>query len=609
MTGVYDTVTNIRNRLSLFQQGATRDQTEISEVQEMAMQALQEMQGYLNTNVDGEHLFSGARVNTAPMELQAQTLTEFQEMYDGYLNEFPKTRSSNLLDLSTTPEKTGDVLFTASATQNFITTTNRNAALSHAGHGSQITVAETTSNDRTYSITAQPPSNNAGNLLQEGTSATGTITYNQSGTATNPATGVLTFAYTADGQMTMSAATAGALANMPAGMIFSISDDANFNGGFEVVSNDSGVVTFKNNASMYDNESVEYDDLTIYNEDDGAAVTAATSGSVTFDTSYGGVTIRPGTGGSFATVAVGEELTITGTSKHDGRFIVDTVNSDGSVTLVTNPIALQVSKFREQSARTDVTLGYGSGATAGTLTGLNVNFNPLTTGERIHSNVPNAFMVGGIATPAVGAVFSLSSTSGVHDGVYEVVSNDGTDIVIRSNLVTNETAASAELSAESWYKGDNLASTVKVSEQRSIVTGTFASDPAFEKIIRALGLVAQGVYGTAGGLDNHSERVGQAIYLLQDALDYPAGADAPFGAEEASDIKALTSRNAQSMRMLSQADTIHKSMSVFLNVQVQEITQVDMNATIATLVSDQNTLEASYQAMARTSSKSLLDYI
>lgn len=609
LDGVYDTVTNIRNRLSLFQQGNPKDQTEIREVQEMAMQAMQELQGYLNTNIDGEHLFSGARVNAAPVELQAQTLTDFQARYDGYINQFPTTRSSNLLDLATTTAQTGAIKFTAAATQNFISTTKLNGALSHAGHGSQITVAGSTSNNQTYPITAQPPTNSAGNLLAEGTSNTAEITYTQAGAATNPATGVLTFSYTADGQMKMSAATAGALANMPVGMVFTMGNDAAYNGGFQVVSNDSGVVTFKNNTSMYDNESVAYDKLTIYNETDTAAVTGATSGSVTFDTTKDGLTIRPGTGGSFATVAAGEELTITGTSKHDGRYIVGAANADGSITLTTNPIALQVSKFREQSGRTDVTLSYGSGTGAGSLTGLNLNFNPLTTGERIHSNVANAFVVSGVNTPAVGDVFTLSSTSGVHDGVYEVVSNDGTDIVIRSKLVTNESSGTATLGAESWYKGDTLATSVKVSEQRSIVTGTFASDPTFEKMFRALGLVAQGVYGTAGGLENHSERVGQAMYLLQDALDSTAGSNPPFGTEEVSDLKALSSRNAQSMRMLSQADDIHKTMSTFLSIRVQEITQVDMAATIATMMSDQNTLEASYTALARTTSKSLLDYV
>ncbi len=212
--------------------------------------------------------------------------------------------------------------------------------------------------------------------------------------------------------------------------------------------------------------------------------------------------------------------------------------------------------------------------------------------------------------PAVGSVFTLGSTSGVNDGVYKVVASDGTNIDIESvPAMTAETTTTASISATSWYKGDTLQIQQRIDTNRTLDVGIYASDPAFEKAIRAMGLLAQGSFGTAGGLDNNRGRVESAIFLLNDALSAPASGNPPFGAEQAGDIDTLKQNIELNQAVIAGKNAKHTLFMGFLDARITDMEQIDPTTAATNLLTDSNALQASYQVLAKVQSLSLMDYL
>jgi len=139
---------------------------------------------------------------------------------------------------------------------------------------------------------------------------------------------------------------------------------------------------------------------------------------------------------------------------------------------------------------------------------------------------------GSLADIPVGGVFTVAGSPG-NDGSYTVLANDGDTITIETRQLTDETPApaTATLSAPPWYRGDTLARSHDVDDARSIDLDITAIDPAFEKAIRAMSLIAQGKFGAEGGLDQNSQRIDEAMYLLNSALNRVVSGAPPFGPE------------------------------------------------------------------------------
>ena len=123
------------------------------------------------------------------------------------------------------------------------------------------------------------------------------------------------------------------------------------------------------------------------------------------------------------------------------------------------------------------------------------------------------------------------------------ISDDGTELYVTvdpSRFPTTTIAASSSwsLSSESYYKGGDLTSEKRISENQSISFDVNANDPAFEKLFRALGMIAQGnlvdtrnpaddITGTISS-ENPIDRVNEALDLISDAL---------FNASENANVK------------------------------------------------------------------------
>ena len=470
--------------------------------------------------------------------------------------------------------------------------------------------------------------NRAGNALGEGTAASASfITYTDS-TVTpttttnllNAATGDLAIAFNADGTMAMTPTTANTLSAMTAGTKFTIggSTAGNYDGAYVVTANSNGVVSFKNDINICKPETIDTGNLTLlYDTGDADAVPESNAGltvaagNATFSLSGSTVSMTlPSSSVIPAGMVAGVAINIAGTDNHNGSYILTAV-SGTTLSFAANPDTLRVSQLLPQTGRSDVTLKYDDGNASFTTTNYGtLSFSPTGTGgETITAATADAFLINGTAYPAVGATFKLSSTSGVNDGTYQVVSNDGTTIEVATVPLVTETAVDAKTDCDSWFQGDTMALETRIDTGRSVNINVYASDPAFEKAMRAMFIIAQGTYGTAGGLENNQERINAAVYLLGDARESPAAGTAPYGSEMRSDLQSVQSKLGVASYTLKLTNDKHTQFSGFFDQRIVNISQIDKVEAITRMMDSSRALEASYQALAQIRQLSLLQYL
>jgi flagellin-like hook-associated protein FlgL len=626
LSGIQQSIKTFRDQMNVFNQGNTTSQKNVEQIQNFAYQAMLDMQSYLSANVNGQYLFSGGRVSTDPMNMPASTLSGFQALYDGTNQTWPTTRAAQLLDTHFTALDTTSLSFDPN-------TGTINAAdadsLSSVASGTVFAVGNSVSNNKSFQVKSHAAMNVNGAPLAE-TNGTGsgspTVTYGATPTQVLPAaTGDLDFAFLPNGNMSVTPLLANSLAALSVGTTFTVngSTGANWDGAYKVVANTNGVLEIATDTAQAKSESINQTGSTAplslaqnYGPSlpltTGTVTMTATPSAATGKTS---VTITTA-GADLGSFVAGDKISIGGSADHNGTFTV-TAATANSVTFDINSDALRVSKFLPQSGRTDVTMTFdvGTGVAAGNVSAAqygSLTFTPTgTTGERISgTNGASSFTdASGNPYPPVGQVITLKSTSGVNDGVYKVTANSGTDIEVESVPMTAETVSTADITTSSWYKGDTLQVQHRIDQDRQVNVGIYASDTAFEKAIRAMGIIAQGTYGTAGGLDKNQKRISQALYLLNDSLESPASGTPPFGAEQRGDMNSVQQNLGFTQQVISQKNDKHNNFINFLDTRISDIEQVDKTTAVTSLLNDSNALQASYQSLAKVQSLSLLNYV
>lgn len=641
-------LTQFRDGLRKFGDGNPEDEKNVRQIQDLAFRTMQDLQASLNTNVNGQFIFAGGRVNTAPIELPATSLSAFQSLYDGASSLYPASRSLNMAQLNIGASDTGDVIFDAA---NGVLVPTNPLAYADVPVGSYVTVDGTASNDAPFTIRSHAATNSSGAALTETTDAavspgaTAFITTSAGTPVDNSVTGNLEFSFDADGQMMMGPTAPGALSpSLAVGDKFTIAGSTNgdYDGAYEVTAYDSatGKMTIKNDLDMAATGTVDSALLTFgaHTDADGVADTvvgpAAFAGDAAISLSGNRVTFTLPAGADLTlTFAPNDLVTIGGsTTNHNGTFTVAAVTAN-TISFDINPDSLRVTQFLPQSGRTDVGITFDDPVT-GRQTDIDSSdtnkYDPVTLtneavpmsgygtlsfspdgsgGETITASNPDSFIdPDGNAYPAVGTIITLTSVTGVNDGVYEVVSNDKTNIVVRGRPVVNETATAATMTSSNWYKGDTIALQHRAAADRTIDIGVYASDPAFEKALRALANIAQGAFGTGGGLENHSERIQESLSLIQDAIERQGNPDLA-GTEMVGDLNMLQANIGFTTSRLDRIDVIHKSVISMTDTRLADIQGADMSETITKLMADQTALEAAYQTIATVRKTSLLDFL
>ena len=220
-----------------------------------------------------------------------------------------------------------------------------------------------------------------------------------------------------------------------------------------------------------------------------------------------------------------------------------------------------------------------------------------------------AATVGSFANIPVGSTITVTGTTGAtYDSTFTVSSNDGTNMVVSPVLGGGNLAGEAAVTITvntSYYNGDERTLTHRTDDDRNFTYDLSAIQPAFEKAIRAMGIIAQ------GGLATNAGRVDQAKYLVDASLFSTVSGTPPagLGTELAGSIEGLSQTLGFQQILLNQTKENHATNINFLGRRISDIENVDPLESIAQLTSDTRALEASYRALARIRELGLQDFI
>jgi len=309
---------------------------------------------------------------------------------------------------------------------------------------------------------------------------------------------------------------------------------------------------------------------------------------------------------TFKNVAVGTSITISGTTSNNGTYkvlAVDTTNGlfiDVETEEIETPSSAQAGRisFQDPDPLRVTTIisnndTFTSNGTNDTFTYNNNAIDQLTAGK----------------------AFTISGTTS-NDGTYTVDSiNTNTNVItIKTHRLTDEgsggSPVAGTISASSYYKGDALSQTHRIDTNRSFKNNINGAYGGFEKAIRAMEIIAQGDFGSAGGLDQNTNRPAEAIYLLDSALNRAKkSSPPPYGTELTENIRQAELDIGVNRLRISDAQKYNTDTKKFLDNATQSLEDVNMTETVARLLSEQRALEVSFQAFATIRQLSLSNFM
>ena len=319
-------------------------------------------------------------------------------------------------------------------------------------------------------------------------------------------------------------------------------------------------------------------------------------------------------GGSFTDaqgnpIAAGTRITVTGTGSNNATYTVASVSADG----LTATLLATDAVTNEGPVVAGVLAGTGSITFADN----DPSADSITLGggffrDADGNNLPagTQFTLAGTGTANDGTTFTIGSVSS--DGrtatlIQTDTIDDTTPTVTAGTMSAPNTIGT--ISSSSYYSGDTVSHTHRVSSTQSFEFNITGVDPAFEKAIRGMFLIMQGQYGTEGGLDQNENRVGEALYLMDDALDRTNTSPPPFGEELDSNIEEMQIILGYRAVMLNDVQTTNDQLIAYLEGDIAETENVDPLEAITRLLDKQRVMEASYQTFARVRQLSLTSYI
>lgn len=317
----------------------------------------------------------------------------------------------------------------------------------------------------------------------------------------------------------------------------------------------------------------------------------------------------------FEGLTVGQQFTVTNSTSNNATFTIASIAADGSSVTVDEAVTDETDVDGVNFAGSGNSFAYVSGTTL-TVTDA-TNTIQIVENDGVTA-VPNAFE--GLTA---GQTITLSGT-GTSNGTFTIASisadkssivvNDPTNIIMADEVDADGAqfqvfGASGTIASTSYYAGDDQGLTHRVDEDRDFVFDVQANDPAFEKAIRAIKLILQGEYGTEGGLDQNLDRVNDAMYLLNAALDETVSGTAPFGTELSGSFESVEQDIGFDQFLIEQINNTHARFIGFLEQDIAKVENTDQLAAITKLLDDQQALNASYQTFSRIRQLSLTNFL
>jgi|GEM_PF-888353 len=306
---------------------------------------------------------------------------------------------------------------------------------------------------------------------------------------------------------------------------------------------------------------------------------------------------------SFDNLTAGATITVSGTGSNDGTYTINSVDATNNYIEVNT---VSVATEANDAAPT-LTLPDASSLTAADFTDISFTYPDTLVSTT----------AGALSGLSVGDTFTISgATDGAAtNGTYTVETNDGTTLTIRSLTLTDEGTgvgtedAAGTIATNSYYSGDQVTRTHRIDEDRTFEMDITAAYPGVEKAIRAMFIILQGDYGTAGSLENNQSRVDDANWLLAAAKSEPADGTPPYGSEEFGNFINAGMDVAHNIGLIKAANDRFQSSIGFIDKHIIDIEKVDKTTAVTLLLDETRALEASYQAFAKVRQLSLTNFL
>ena len=284
--------------------------------------------------------------------------------------------------------------------------------------------------------------------------------------------------------------------------------------------------------------------------------------------------ITAATPAAFKSLQIGQTILLSNTtSSNNGVFTITAVSPDGNSITLDQPVNAAV-----EAAGTGVLLKLAvPNGTALALSGSAAGNN----GAYTVTWPTNAELIAAGLDPNAGAVVS------------------GDVLFTKSPIPVTGAPETITLESKAFLTGTNLGTTTRLSDTQSINMDVTGLDPAFEKVIRAFGILAQ------GDLINHPDRVTQALAVLNDAIEHSSlqPTEAP------SDLQGVQDRIANNIKALADAKVVQTQFMAFLEGRQNDIEKADTTEAAVRLQTDSQTLQISYASLSKITQLSLLNYL
>ena len=584
LDGIDEELSSFRRELITFRGGSQTRLEDVKNIQDNAFRALQSLESYLNTDINGEYLFSGGRVSTKPVDLGLTTLSDLQSKYDGANIVYPTYRDNHVHHKMTAstgfpsnPTGAGYTNLSFNSTANTITTGNlatqvNTVTLTGSVKAGDVYSVNVNGTDVSYTVTGSEANIDAiRDNLFAAINANATISASITAAAGN------------SGEITLTSDTAGTA-------FTSTSTSTNLTAVAQIDN-----VTLANTFAAGDSISVNINGL-------GAVVYSVVSNDLTAngDGTGGAVAGNSATALNNITTKVAAAINADSASSE----IVTAAASGGGGGIITLTADTAGTSFTTVTSATTAGNGTATGTTA-------TDNKPANTDNKAETVITTA-NANAFANLSVGSTITISgANTSANDGTYTIASNTGGVITTSESVASTDASdTSPTLTSNiSYYSGDEITQSHNVNKTRSFNIDLTAIDPAFEKAIRGLFHIAQGVFNTGGGLDQNTSRTTEAIYLIESALDRNPGGTEPFGSELKSNIEQVSRDIGFDRILIDQTTKTNNSLINFYNGIISSYEDADPLEVYSQLLDQQNTLEASYQALARVRQLSLSNFL
>ena len=310
-----------------------------------------------------------------------------------------------------------------------------------------------------------------------------------------------------------------------------------------------------------------------------------TTGTLTFNSDKN--TIHSTQYGAFNTLKTGDTLVIGGADAGTNAkfYIVESVSEDGKTLKISEQTPIETN----DQFTSDQNITFSTSLPVGSVVDMN-GFN---------NNIASQVQVTGVSA----------------DGTELYVSMDSSRWPAEGETVNVPASSQWSLKSSSYYQGGNLSSERMISDNQSVTMDITAADPAFEKLFRALGEIAQGNmvdnkdprndFDGLIDVGRAGERVEEALSLIQDGL-YSGGKTTT---QQNGDLYTVMAKINSNYVVLDKAMENQTLVQKNLEDSIYSLKNTDQTEAAVKAIIAANNLNASYAVLQNAMSVSLLNYL